>query len=304
MRNRFWLTIVLALGLSSLLGAVAPQAPQRFVANVNGNTVTLTWSAPATGGAPSTYIVEASVSPGGAAIAAFSVATTSLAVTSVPNGVYYVRVRAVNADGTSAPSNEVTVVVPAATCFAPPDAPVNLAAAVFGQLVTLDWTAPAGVCAATAYAIQVGSAPGATNLAVINVGATTTFSASAPAGVYYARVVAMNVFGISTASNEVVITVTNNPPNVAGQWTGTSNYFNAPFTFDLTQSGSQIGGRYVDRNDQGFVSGVVNGTSVVLDVNFGDTGIRFEGTIQNANRIRGTIRGGVIGGTYNFEMTR
>lgn len=305
MNKQLSLALVIALMWSPMVAAVAPHPPQSVVANVNGNTVTLTWGAPSTGGAPSSYIVEAALSPGGSAIAAFSIAATSLTVTSVPSGTYYVRVRAANADGTSAPSNEVTLVVPSGTtCFSSPDAPLNLTSAVFGQLVTLTWTAPAGVCAATTYSIQVGSSPGVTNLAVINVGATTTLSASAPPGVYYARVIALNAFGASTPSNEVVITVTNNPPNLVGHWSGTSNYFNAPFTFDLTQNGNQIGGRYADQHDQGFVSGVVNGTNVVLDVNFGDTGIRYEGTILNANRIRGTIRGSVIGGTFNFEMTR
>jgi hypothetical protein len=42
----------------------------------------------------------------------------------------------------------------------------------------------------------------------------------------------------------------------------------------------------------------------VIDVNFGDTGIRFEGSIETPDRIRGIIRGSVIGGTYPFVMTR
>ena len=94
------------------------------------------------------------------------------------------------------------------------------------------------------------------------------------------------------------------PPNLAGHWSGTSNYFNAPFTFDLTQNGSSISGTYADQRDRGFVAGTVNIGSVILDVNFGDTGIRFEGSIENANTIRGIIRGSVIGGPYPFEMTR
>jgi predicted phage tail protein len=305
MPNRLSLTIVLALLPVAMVSAVAPNPPQSLAAAVNGNAVTLSWVASSTGGVPSSYVVEASLSPNGPIIAAFPVANTMLVVSNVPNGIYYVHVRAVNADGSSAASNEVIVVVPSGgSCTSPPNAPTNLTSTVFGTFVTLNWTAPGGACAATGYAVQVGSAPGLSDIAVINLGATTTLSATAPPGTYYVRVVALNGFGGSVASNEIVVTVTTAPPNLVGRWSGTSNYFNAPFTFDLTQNGNQISGRYSDQHDQGFVAGIVNIGSVILDVNFGDTGIRFEGSIENANRIRGIIRGSVIGGPYTFEMTR
>jgi predicted phage tail protein len=305
MKNRFSLTAVLAFLSVSTVAAVAPNAPQSLAAAVNGNTVTLTWVAPSSGEVPSSYLVEASLSPNGPIIATFPVTNTAVVVNNVPNGIYYARVRAVNADGSSAASNEVIVVVPGGgSCTSPPNAPTNLTSSVFGTFVTLNWTAPAGACPATGYVVQAGSSPGLTNLAVINVGASTTLSASAPPGSYYVRVIALNGFGGSGASNEILITVTTAPPNLAGHWSGTSTYFNAPFTFDLTQSGAQISGRYQDQHDQGFVAGVVNIGSVILDVNFGDTGIRFEGSIENASRIRGIIRGSVIGGPYTFEMTR
>jgi hypothetical protein len=92
---------------------------------------------------------------------------------------------------------------------------------------------------------------------------------------------------------------------IAGFWSGTSTYFNAPFTFDLVQNGTQVSGRYQDRHDTGFVSGTVGtGGSVLLDVNFGDTGIRFEGAFEGPNTVRGSIRGTVIGGVFPFEMIR
>jgi hypothetical protein len=305
MQNRPSLTIVLALLSVSLVAAAAPGSPQNLAATVTGSTVTLTWVAPSTGGVPSSYVVEAALSPSGPVIASFPLAGTVLVVNSVPNGVYYARVRAVNVDGSSGPSNEVIVVVPGGgNCTSPPNAPTNLTGTVFGTFVTLNWTAPVGACAATGYVVQAGSSQGLTNLAVINVGASTTLSVQAPPGTYYVRVVALNGFGGSVASNEIVMTVTTTPPNLAGQWSGTSSYFNAPFTFNLTQNGSQISGTYSDQHDKGSVSGVVNIGSVILDVYFGDTGIRFEGSIESATRIRGIIRGSVIGGPYPFAMTR
>ena len=56
--------------------------------------------------------VEAGTAPGLANIATFDVGLqTALTVGSVPPGTYYVRTRAANYTGASAPSNEVVVTV-------------------------------------------------------------------------------------------------------------------------------------------------------------------------------------------------
>ena len=92
---------------------------------------------------------------------------------------------------------------------------------------------------------------------------------------------------------------------LSGFWDGTSSYFNAPFTMDIWMNGTGIAGRYVDRHDVGYIGGTyAGGNTVVIDVNFGDTGIRFTGAFDGADRIRGNITGTVIGGVYPFDMTR
>ena len=199
--------LILCLASSAL--AAAPNAPEQLTAAVSGSTVTLTWAAPATGATPTGYVVVAALSPGGTPVAALPVSNTTLVVPNVPNGVYYVHVRAVNIDGASGASGEVIVNVPGggAGCTTPPDAPRNLGSNVSGSLVTLAWTpAPAG-CAATGYVVQAGSAPGSSNIAVINVGNATTLTATAPPGTYYVRVVALNAAGGSQASPGIVLTV-------------------------------------------------------------------------------------------------
>jgi hypothetical protein len=130
-------------------------------------------------------------------------------VPNVPDGLYYVHVRAVNSDGTSMPSNEVLVVVPGggAPCSLPPSAPLNLGGIVSGALVTLAWTPAPGGCPATGYTVHAGSATGLSDIAVINVGNATTLSATAPPGTYYVRVIALNAAGASQASTEFVLTV-------------------------------------------------------------------------------------------------
>src|SRR5262252_1140557 len=86
----------------------APGVPGPLTATVSGSVVTLTWSAPTSGDAPASYVIEAGSSTGSADIASFDTGSnaTSLAVFNVPAGTYFVRVRAVNSAGISAPSSD------------------------------------------------------------------------------------------------------------------------------------------------------------------------------------------------------
>jgi hypothetical protein len=302
MKRRLLPMLLLSTMAISVVVAAAPEPPQNLAAAVAGNAVTLAWEASSTGSAPLGYLVEASLSPGGAIIATFLVRDTSIVLNAVPNGVYYVRVRSGNAEGISGASNEVIVSVPAggSSCTSPPNPPTNLSGNVSGSLVTLNWLAPAAGCAATAYVVQAGSASGSSDLAVFNVGGATTLSVSAPSGAYFVRVVAVNAFGGSVASNELIVSV----GDLTGVWSGTSNYFNAPFQFNLTQRGRFVSGSYEDQHDQGSVDGEVSGSHVRLHVYFGDTGIIYQGTIETADRIRGTLYVPAVGRTFTFEMTR
>jgi hypothetical protein len=59
------------------------------------------------------YVLEAGSTPGASNLANFPTgnAATIFVASGVSAGTYYVRIRAMNAGGTSAPSNEVVVVV-------------------------------------------------------------------------------------------------------------------------------------------------------------------------------------------------
>lgn len=72
--------------------------------------VSLAWSAPTAGGEPQSYLIEAGAAPGLADVAVMKGrgADTRYDTTARP-GTYFVRVRAVNDAGTSAPSNELVV---------------------------------------------------------------------------------------------------------------------------------------------------------------------------------------------------
>lgn len=183
-----------------------PATPRNLTATVVGSTITLTWDAPASGGAPSSYQLEAGSATGLSDLAVLATGLTRSLTASAPNGTYYVRVRARNAAGTGPASNEIIVIV-GGTCLVP-NAPAALAFTRSGSLVTLTWSAPAGGSPPAAYVIEVGSRSGVTDLVRIDTGGPTlTLSASAPPGRYFVRVKARNACGSGPASNEVVIDV-------------------------------------------------------------------------------------------------
>lgn len=93
--------------------APRPAAPGPLVSSVQGRAVSLQWS-PVAGPATTTrYVLEVGSAPGlNDIFSGLDVGLeTSFAASGVPPGAYYVRVRAGNYSGLSAPSNEVAVVV-------------------------------------------------------------------------------------------------------------------------------------------------------------------------------------------------
>ncbi|MCX6552400.1 MAG: hypothetical protein NTY02_15585, partial [Acidobacteria bacterium] len=190
--------------------ALPPGAPSGLTASASGSNVSLAWTAPATGGGPTAYVVEAGSAPGFANLANFSTgsAATSYAAGGVGNGTYYVRVRATNSAGTSGPSNEAILVVGGSGCSGPPGAPGGLTITQnSGGHVAFRWSAAAG--GPTTYVVEAGSGPGLANLARIDLGGTgSTFAASGVgSGIYFVRVRAGNTCGTSGASNEVALIV-------------------------------------------------------------------------------------------------
>ena len=188
----------------SSTGGVAPGAPQSLVQSVSGSTISITWGAPISGGAVTSYIVEAGSGPGltNLYVGALPANQTALSA-SAPAGSYFVRVRGRNDAGTGAASNEVVATV-ASSCSVP--SPPALTWSKSGNTATIAWTVPSGGPVA-GYVVQVGSAAGAANLFNGSVGNTTTVSASVSPGTYFVRVMAYSGCGSGGASNEVVITV-------------------------------------------------------------------------------------------------
>ncbi len=178
-----------------------PAMPVNLGAQVNGSTVSLSW-APGAGGA-SGYSVEAGPSQGSAAYGAVAVTQPSISFPNVPNGTYYLRVRATGAGGASAPTADVVVTV-GATCVPPGIGTIS--SYVNGGAVLLQWTAPSGTGPFN-YRLDVGSSAGRNDLGVHAMGGVMAVSSTAAPGTYYVRVVAANACGTGGASADTVVVI-------------------------------------------------------------------------------------------------
>jgi hypothetical protein len=186
-------------------GVGLPDTPTGLQAFMAGDKITITWNPVVGSGGPATgYVVEVGSASGSSNLATVNATGASFTYTPVPNGFYFIRVRARNAAGVSLPTAEVMLVV--GNVPAPPSSP-TLSHSVSGSTVTFTWSAPA-FGPVTAYVIEAGSATGLSNLAVANVGNVLTQSFSGvPPGTYYVRVRAINAQGASIASNERIVIV-------------------------------------------------------------------------------------------------
>ena len=103
--------------VAAVVGASGPPgAPTNFDFTVLGGAVQLRWNAPATGGAPTGYIIEAGSNPGLADLATLQVGNVTSTAVNAPNGTYFVRVRAFNLSGPSGPSNEQVITASPSAC--------------------------------------------------------------------------------------------------------------------------------------------------------------------------------------------
>ena len=185
----------------SAASLAAPGPPSGLAANVQGNSVALTWAAPTTGGAPTGYVLQAGFTPGGTEIGSIPAASTGLFFASVPNGQYYVRVQSVNGAGASAPTADLLLNV---GCAGPPVAPTTLNTSVTGAVVGVNWNVEPGTVRTV---LEVGYAPGATTLTFSFNAPTAGLTTNAPANTYFVRARAVNACGQSGPSVERTIVV-------------------------------------------------------------------------------------------------
>lgn len=180
-----------------------PSTPVNVAASVVGSSVSITWQPAAAGSAPTSYVVEAGTTPGASNVGTFEVAGTTLAAAGVPTGGYYVRIRARNANGTSAPTGDTAIAVGCSF----PAAPAQPAGSASGGTVTLGWTVAGGV---TATIMEAGLAPNFTTPLVslaFPAAQTGAVFPGVPPGTYVVRTRAMNACGTSAPSPERTVVV-------------------------------------------------------------------------------------------------
>ena len=274
-----WMASIVALktGTSS---STVPGAPTGLTATGGNAQVSLSWTAPSsTGGSAITayniYRGTAAGQESGTPVGTTANGTTlTFTDTTAANGTtYFYTVKAVNAVGTSAASNEVSATPQAAATV--PGAPTGLTATGGNAQVSLSWTAPSstGGSAITAYNIYRGTAAGqesGTPVGTTANGTTLTFTDTTAANgtTYFYTVKAVNAVGTSAASNEVSATP-QATATVPGAPTGlTATGGNAQVSLSWTAPSSNGGSAITAYNIyRGTAAGQESGTPVGTTAN-------------------------------------
>jgi hypothetical protein len=130
-----------------------PSAPANLLGHADGSSLTLAWRNTAGGGTPTAIQLDVS----GAVVTSLTLpAGEGFAFAGVPPGSYTFAVRAMNAAGTSAASNSVTLTFPG-TCGAPLP-PTGLSVTSSGNSVSASWGLPPTGSAPTSYRLIVSGA--------------------------------------------------------------------------------------------------------------------------------------------------
>jgi hypothetical protein len=183
----------------------APGAPSGLSYTAVDQLVSISWAPPSSGGPVQGYRLSAGDAPGQSNAAVVQLGPTAAYSVVAPPGTYFVRVQATNSCGLSPASGDQLVSVPA--CAAAPSAPTELRFTRSGNLVTLQWTAPASG-PPSRYRLVVGSVAGGADLLIAEtVDNATSLMATAPSGTYFVKMQAVNPCGASPFSNEVRVIV-------------------------------------------------------------------------------------------------
>jgi hypothetical protein len=177
---------------------VAPSTPADLVGVVATSGVALAWRNTFTGGAPSDLVLDVS----GTLNTSLPLdVTDTFMFNGVPGGTYTFTVRAVNAAGSSEPSNPVTLTFPGA-CLGQLQPPSNFVAYRVGNLITALWDAPDLGPAPTGYTLNVdGSFAGSFPVS------GKTISGAVGPGTYLLSVNASNYCGAGLPTETLAVTV-------------------------------------------------------------------------------------------------
>lgn len=270
---------------TSATPGAAPWPPTSLAATRGNQSVSLSWSAPASNGgfAVTDYRIYTGTSSGSTTLlASTGGSNTSFVVNGLTNGqLYYFTVAAVNARGESAAANEAS-----ATPATVPYPPSSLVATRSDGQVTLSWTTPAsnGGSAITDYKVAMGTSSGTTSFLASTGGSNTTFVVNSLTNgqVYYFTVTAVNGIGESAGSNEAsatpaaapsapTLSATKGNATVSLSWTApASNGGSALTTYHIYRGTSSGATSYLastgGTNTSFVVAGLTNGQAYFFNV--------------------------------------
>lgn len=178
---------------------VAPSAPRNLLALVNNATFELRWKNTFEGGAPTGLVLDVT----GAATGSFPIAVGErFTYIPVPAGSYTLRLRQVNAAGSSPPSDPITVLYPG-LCSGPPETPARFLGYHLGTTGYVIWDPPPQGPAPTDYVLDVGGTWTGSLATPLRALSGTVLSG----GTYVVRVQARNACGVSpqTAPQTIVV---------------------------------------------------------------------------------------------------
>ena len=199
------------LSKHAVAAPLPPRAVTAAVTEVAGPFLTLDWQAGIGGGAPDAFVLEAGSRPGAADLGRLATGSRATRFQSpVLPGRYFLRTRASNAIGVSAPSAEVEVVVDARGGWAP-HAPTLLTGTVLGGAVAMTWQAAPGT---TSFLVEAGRREGAEDVGALATAATSFAAAAVPASAYFVRVRGRGPSGLAGPPSRDVLLVVGGAPAV------------------------------------------------------------------------------------------
>ena len=175
-----------------------PTEPTGLLGLANGATLALSWKNPATGGAPSSLVLDVS---GDVTTSLPLPLSETFSFAGVPTGTYTFTVRAVNGTGTSVTSTPVTLTFPG-ICAGAPQAPQNFAVTRSGSQVSVSWDPPAEGAAVSSYVLK---ASGAVTMSLPM--STRSIGGAVPPGTYNLSVLAVNPCGSGAETSAQSVTV-------------------------------------------------------------------------------------------------
>lgn len=197
---------VTALTMPLAPASGAPYTPWPPTTASTAGMVTITPDPTFLGPPATDFLLEAGPTPGATAVV-LPLPVGGVTIPGVPAGRYWLRVRARNAAGTSAPSEWTSFEVGSGA----PQPVQAVEAFVTGPRLVMTWNSDEDLVPPTDYVVEAGSAPGLSDIARLPVAGRHFTYDPVPPGVYFLRVRARNSAGLSPVFDEQMLVVGDGP---------------------------------------------------------------------------------------------